>query len=116
MTAMTPLIDAAASVRHAVLLTPGVADLSQSAAFQTCGPGRTVRGVALEAVPDGARVFVGVVIEDDDRPLTALARSVRTAAEAAWARARVEDEAGAPVALEVTVHVVDMAEDGRSED
>ncbi|WP_420456206.1 hypothetical protein [Rubrivirga sp.] len=109
--ASDPWVDAAAAVRHAVLLTPGVSGVSESATFQTRGPGGSVAGVALTASPGGARLVVGVVVGLDlsTDPLADVARSVRTAAQAAWERARVVGPEGAPLAVDVDVHLVDVA-------
>ncbi len=103
-----PWVDAAAAVRHAVLITEGVAGVSESAAFQTRGPGGAVAGVALTASPGGAHLAVGVVVGPDLDPLAAVARSVRTAAEAAWERARVVGPEGDPLAVDIDVHLVDV--------
>lgn len=108
-----PWVAAAEAVRLAVLTTPGIADLSDSAAFQTHGRGVAVRGVALRpAGPRAARLEVGVVVEaevatDPDR-LGGVARSVRTAASAAWARTGLQSTSGQALRAEVTVHVVDL--------
>ncbi len=104
-----PWVDAAAAVRHAVLITEGVAGVSESAAFQTRGPGGSVAGVALRAAPGGAHLAVGVVVGLDlvADPLADVARSVRTAARAAWERARLVGPEGTPLTVAVDVHLVD---------
>ncbi|WP_412061029.1 hypothetical protein [Rubrivirga sp. IMCC45206] len=109
--AIDPWVDAAAAVRHAVLLTDGVSGVSESAAFQTCGVGGAVDGVALAPAPGGARLAVGVVVGPETAPdhVGGVARLVRSAVLAAWARARMTGPSGDPLPLHVAVHIVDLA-------
>ena len=108
-----PWVAGAEAVRLAVLTTPGVVALAESAAFQTHGPGAAVYGVALRSRGPGPVVLaVGVVIEAgvtlDPDCLGGVVRSVRTAAEAAWARTGLRAAPGRVAPVEVAVHVVDV--------
>ena len=108
-----PWVVAASAVRHAALTTDGVAALSESALYQTQGPGQSVRGVAVTRGTLGApRISVGVIVDadiaaDPDR-LAGVCRRVRAASGAAWARAMRRDRDGPRIAP-VTVHVVDIS-------
>ena len=108
-----PWVDAAAAVRHAALMTEGVAGLSESAVYQTLGPGQAVRGVGVTRGETGhPQIEIGVIVDaevaaDRDR-LSGACRRVRAAAESAWARSVRRDHEGHGVAV-VRVHVVDVS-------
>ena len=101
-------MEAASALRHAALGVDGVIGLSESASFQTRGPGTSVYGVALAPLLSGGLLADIAVVVDANAlhglwTLAALAQSVESAVYATWERIGDREE------LTVHVHVVDLA-------